>query len=62
MKKYVFILLSCLFTSCVNDFLDKKPIDRISDDAVFNDPALIDAYIYQLYSELPLHMNSVGWS
>lgn len=62
MKKYIFILLSFLLTSCINDFLDKKPIDRISDDAVFNDPALIDAYIFQLYNELPLHMNSVGWS
>jgi len=62
MKKYFFILLTVFLSSCTDDFLDKKPIDRISDGAVFNDPALTDAYIYQLYNELPLHMNSVGWS
>lgn len=61
MKKILYLLSFILFTSCIDDFLDKKPIDRISDDAVFNDPALIDAYIFQLYNELPLHINYNGW-
>lgn len=62
MKKYIYILMSLLLASCTDFFLDKKPIDRISDDAVFNDPMLIDAYIFELYNELPLHMNNIGWS
>lgn len=61
MKKYIFILLALFLTACSKDLLDKKPIDRISDSAVFNDPALINAYIYELYNELPLHMNNAGW-
>lgn len=64
MKTLIYIFLfSCLaFSSCIDDLLDKKPIDRISDDAVFSDQSLIEAYLYQIYSELPLHMNNVGWS
>ena len=61
MKKYLFILLTLFLASCSKELLDKEPIDRISDKAVFNDPALINAYIYELYNELPLHMNNAGW-
>lgn len=59
---YLFLLSGLMLSSCIDDLLDKKPIDRISDDAVFNNQNLIEAYLYQLYSELPLHMNNVGWS
>ncbi len=63
MKKiYLYLFLILFLSSCINDFLDKNPIDRIADDAVFEDQALIDAYIYELYNQLPLHMNSVGWA
>ena len=63
MKKiYLYLFLILFLSSCINDFLDKKPIDRIADDAVFEDQTLIDAYIYELYNQLPLHMNSVGWA
>lgn len=62
MKKYLLIMLTLVMTSCAKELLDKKPIDRISDGAVFNDTALINAYIYNLYNELPLHMNNAGWN
>ena len=62
MKKYYYILLTLFLTSCTKELLNKKPLDRISDSAVFSDPSLINAYIFQIYNELPLHMNSTGWS
>lgn len=62
MKKYYYILLTLFLTSCTKELLNKKPLDRISDSAVFSDPALINAYIFQIYDELPLQMNSTGWS
>jgi len=62
MKKIICLFACLALLSCTDDFLDKKPIDRISDDAVFKDQALIDAYIYELYNELPLHKNDAGWS
>ncbi|MFR8357966.1 MAG: RagB/SusD family nutrient uptake outer membrane protein [Parabacteroides sp.] len=51
MKKSLFIFLIglCSLTSCLDDILDKKPLDIISDDVVWNDPVMIDAYLAQQY-------------
>lgn len=51
MKKTLFIFLigMCCFTSCLDDILDKKPLDIISDDVVWSDPVMIDAYLAQQY-------------
>lgn len=53
MKKILFIFCIGLisFTSCQKDVLDKQPLDIISDATVWNDPALIDAYLTQLYAQ-----------
>jgi hypothetical protein len=54
MKKiiYPFIIVLMLFSACQNDVLDKKPLDIITDATVWSDPALIDAYLTQIYSEI----------
>ena len=38
--------------SCNNDFLDTKPLDRISSDATWADGALSQAFIFNVYSFL----------
>ena len=39
--------LLVMSTSC--DILDKKPLDMISDDIVWDDPTLVDAYLASQY-------------
>lgn len=43
-------LLFIMLTSC--DILDKKPLDIISDDIVWDDPTLVDSYIASQYIEM----------
>ncbi len=53
MKKitHIFRLLFLVFiiTSCSQDFLDKKPLDKFSDADVWNDPALIETFVNDMY-------------
>lgn len=53
MKNYIIILLFILTgtTSCTSVF-DKKPLDIISDEVVWNDPVLIDLYLKECYAEM----------
>lgn len=53
MKKIIlFISISILgFSSCQKGVLDKVPLDIISDNTVWNDQILIDAYLTETYSE-----------
>ena len=46
MKKLFLSIFICasLFTSC-SDVLDKEPLDMLSDETVWNDEALIEAYL-----------------
>jgi hypothetical protein len=57
MKKiFVFILINIfLFHSC--DYLDKAPLDLISDNDVWNDEALVEAYLSNLYYEMSYFAN-----
>jgi len=55
MKKVINIFLMMtlmVLSSCNKEVLDKNPLDIISDDVVWNDPILIDAYLTQCYSEM----------
>ncbi|NLI35276.1 MAG: RagB/SusD family nutrient uptake outer membrane protein [Bacteroidales bacterium] len=56
MKKYIYIQLCLIFsllcTSC-NDFLDRKPLDKMTEDDVFNDDALLAAYVNACYNAYP---------
>ncbi|SKB27539.1 Starch-binding associating with outer membrane [Parapedobacter luteus] len=50
MRTYV-LLFAFLFTAC-GDLLDKGPLDIISEDAVYSDPVLAQAYVNNVYSRL----------
>lgn len=55
MKKYIGILIFAAFalTACKDGFLDKTPLDKLSEDAVFNSDALAESYVNALYTVLP---------
>ena len=55
MKKTIFAILAAaaLLSACNDDFLDKTPLDRLSESAVFNSDALAENYVNSLYTVLP---------
>ncbi|MCM1449147.1 MAG: RagB/SusD family nutrient uptake outer membrane protein [Clostridiales bacterium] len=52
------IILALLFSlaSC-DDVLDKAPLDKITDDAVWRDPVLIDGYLTECYYKTSVMVN-----
>lgn len=50
--KNIYYILFVLFLFSCEDVLDKAPLDIISEDVVFNDQTLVDAYVDRVYSEL----------
>jgi len=58
MKKSVFIIvvMSFILNAC-EDILNRTPLDQISDAVVWNDPGLIEAYLYQAYASVPFHVS-----
>lgn len=46
------LVLSCT-TSCQKDFLDLQPQDKFAEDAVWNDPALIETFVNNIYFGIP---------
>jgi hypothetical protein len=51
----LFFALVLLFAQgCEKQLLDKEPLDMISDAIVWDDPALCNAYLAQLYANTPL--------
>lgn len=55
MKKFVIfsIIFSSLISSCKKNVLDITPLDRVSEEAVWNDESLTRAYQNGLYNGLP---------
>ncbi|MDR0757865.1 MAG: RagB/SusD family nutrient uptake outer membrane protein, partial [Tannerella sp.] len=54
MKKYIIIVMSLIgVMSCDSDFLDKKPLDAITEEDVFNDDVLLTAYVTACYNAIP---------
>src|SRR6185312_3068430 len=54
MKKTInifFIVIMMVITSCKKDVLDKVPLDIITDNTVWKDPALINSYLTECYAE-----------
>jgi hypothetical protein len=53
MKKIILFITICIlgFSSCQKNVLDKVPLDIISDNTVWSDQVLIDAYLTEAYSE-----------
>lgn len=53
MKRLFYIpLLILSISSCIDDILNKSPLDMISDATVWNDPVLIGQYLAQCYAEV----------
>lgn len=47
------ISVAILLAGCdINSVVDKEPQDQISESAVFEDPNLVDSYIFDLYDDL----------
>lgn len=66
MKKIlIYLLISVIaipsLMSC-SDVLDKAPLDIISDDAVWSDESLIEAYLVQCYYHMSFFANESGGS
>ena len=47
------VLLLGAITSCKKDFLDLQPLDKYSDEAVWNDPALAQTFVNNIYVGIP---------
>ena len=50
--KYILAVFTALFAFSCNEVLDKAPLNIISEDKVWNDAVLINAYIDRVYSEM----------
>src|SRR5690554_1787156 len=56
----IFSLL--IMGSCTDDVLEKTPIDSYSDAAVWDDEALVEAFVNTAYKDLPFgFQNEPGW-
>lgn len=55
MKKISYIIYSIFFVLLLNscDILDLKPLDKLSDEDVWNDPSLMQLYVNSCYTALP---------
>lgn len=68
MKKisYFLLLIALFTTSCQEDFLDKEPLDLITDATVWSDPTLLDAFLSMQYILTSVMVNEspgyvAGW-
>ncbi|TXE09150.1 RagB/SusD family nutrient uptake outer membrane protein [Gelidibacter salicanalis] len=50
--KIIFLLSILVFTSSCEDYLDKSPLNVVSDNDVWMDPNAIDAYMVNLYENM----------
>jgi hypothetical protein len=50
--RIAFMLLALVYigSSCESDLLDKKPLDAISEDVIFNDLTFLQNYVYNVYN------------
>ena len=56
MKKTNYIIifsLLLLFFGCEDEFLNQPPLDRLTESSVWSDRALMDAYFFQIYENMP---------
>ena len=58
--KIVLILWIAIPYSCSDEVLDRIPLDSYSDAAVWNDPALISAFISNIYRDFPVDWNTTA--
>jgi|AGTN01.1.fsa_nt_gi SusD family. len=56
MKKIIYYLVLTTiitFIACNDDFLDRKPLDKLSEEAVFTNESLMEQYVNALYNVIP---------
>ena len=62
-RLYILTGIALLFTaSCKKDFLDVKPLDKFSDEAVWKDPALIQTFVNNIYLGIPHGFSNIMMS
>ena len=47
------VFLIVTLVSCDDDFLNEPPLDRITENDVWSDAALMDTYIFKIYDIMP---------
>ena len=57
----IVIIVSACMVSCQDDFLDKKPLDRMTEADVWNDATLIEAYVVSKYRALNNGFSQEAW-
>lgn len=63
MKKILsLIAIAFALTACDDGFLDRQPLDKVSDEAVFNNAGLAQAYVNALYTSIPDPMQEANVS
>lgn len=66
MKKIYYIILGIFVlantTSCKKDFLDQTPSDKYSEEAVWSDPALAQAFVNNIYFGIPHGFSNIMMS
>ncbi|HZH37313.1 MAG TPA: RagB/SusD family nutrient uptake outer membrane protein, partial [Flavisolibacter sp.] len=65
MKKiiYSFLALALLSTTaCKKDFLNQKPLDKYSDEAVWKDPSLVQTFVNNIYLGIPHGFSNIMMS
>lgn len=50
---YIFALFAFYLVACDDDFLNQPPLDRITENDVWNDKNLTDAYLFKIYDRMP---------
>ena len=56
------LLLTMGGLSCSDAILDKQPIDKLSEDAVWSDPRLVETYVNSKYQDMTWGFQEVMWS
>lgn len=52
-RTFVLTLLLLVFATTCNDILDVDPLDSVSDNILWNNPELLEAYVNDRYDEIP---------
>src|SRR5919107_6376549 len=62
---YYFLIAGAVLAgtaSCKKDFMDLKPQDAYSDEAVWNDPALVQSFVNNIYLGIPHGFSNIMMS
>lgn len=51
--KIILAILTFTFIACSDDFLNEPPLDRITENDVWSDKALMDTYLFKIYDRMP---------